>query len=191
LPVHRPDVPPALAALIMKCLAKRPDDRWQSADELVRRLEHLDAPAVSSATIEADRPRRTVRARRVAYALGVAAIAAAAWTLWPRPHSSPTVSSPTPPALAVLVFQHGPQDDLEPLAVALTVSLIGALGDVPRLNVRSLRAVWPIATRGFRSTPSRGVLTYPGWSEVASTGLGRRTSSGGTDRCRNWPSARR
>ena len=35
----RPDLPAPLAALVMKCLEKRPDDRWQSADELVRQLE--------------------------------------------------------------------------------------------------------------------------------------------------------
>src|SRR5688500_15503383 len=37
----RPDVPPALAELVMTCLAKRPVDRWQSAEELVHRLERL------------------------------------------------------------------------------------------------------------------------------------------------------
>src|SRR5688572_24524838 len=39
----RPDVPPPLAELVMKCLEKRPDDRWQSADDLVRRLESIAA----------------------------------------------------------------------------------------------------------------------------------------------------
>jgi TolB-like protein/tetratricopeptide (TPR) repeat protein len=45
--------------------------------------------------------------------------------------------------LAVLVFQHGPDDGLDELAIALTRNLIGALGDVPHLSVRSLQAVWP------------------------------------------------
>jgi Tol biopolymer transport system component len=36
---HRPEIPAPLMALVMKCLEKRPDDRWQSAAELVTRLE--------------------------------------------------------------------------------------------------------------------------------------------------------
>ncbi len=39
-PIHlkRPDCPPALAALIMRCLSKNPDERWQSAEDVVTRL---------------------------------------------------------------------------------------------------------------------------------------------------------
>ncbi|AHG88424.1 protein kinase [Gemmatirosa kalamazoonensis] len=37
----RPDVPPALAALVSACLAKRPAERPQSAAELVRRLDAI------------------------------------------------------------------------------------------------------------------------------------------------------
>ena len=35
----RPDVPPALASLLLRCLAKRPDDRWATAAEVVDGLE--------------------------------------------------------------------------------------------------------------------------------------------------------
>ena len=41
----RPDVPPALAALVMKCLAKMPEQRPQTAQELVA---ELDAMAIGS-----------------------------------------------------------------------------------------------------------------------------------------------
>src|SRR5256712_2145355 len=36
---YRQDIPAPLAELVMRCLAKRPEDRWQTADELLVRLE--------------------------------------------------------------------------------------------------------------------------------------------------------
>jgi serine/threonine-protein kinase len=38
---RRPSIPPALADLIMRCLAKRPADRPQTADEIVRALDAI------------------------------------------------------------------------------------------------------------------------------------------------------
>src|SRR3989442_4510767 len=45
---HRENVPPALSALVMRCLAKRPADRWQSATEILDQLEQLATPTASS-----------------------------------------------------------------------------------------------------------------------------------------------
>jgi tetratricopeptide (TPR) repeat protein/tRNA A-37 threonylcarbamoyl transferase component Bud32 len=42
---QRASCPPALAETIMRCLAKRPADRWQSAEEVVERLETLGTPS--------------------------------------------------------------------------------------------------------------------------------------------------
>src|SRR6267143_5881700 len=41
---HRATVPPALAALIMRCLAKHPADRPQSAEEIVAQLATMTTP---------------------------------------------------------------------------------------------------------------------------------------------------
>ncbi|MEJ7813278.1 MAG: serine/threonine-protein kinase, partial [Gemmatimonadaceae bacterium] len=41
---RRPSVPPALAALVMRCLAKRPADRPQSAHEVLRALDAVPTP---------------------------------------------------------------------------------------------------------------------------------------------------
>jgi len=42
---YRPGVPPALEAVIMRCLVKRAADRWQNAEEIVERLEALGTPS--------------------------------------------------------------------------------------------------------------------------------------------------
>ncbi len=42
---HRESVPPALSQAIMRCLEKKPADRWQSAEELLAQLEALATPS--------------------------------------------------------------------------------------------------------------------------------------------------
>src|SRR5690349_9747536 len=42
---HRPSVPGALSALIMRCLEKHPADRWENADELLHQLEVMATPS--------------------------------------------------------------------------------------------------------------------------------------------------
>ncbi len=42
---RRASVPPLFAEVIMRCLAKRPSDRWQRAAEVVERLELLNTPS--------------------------------------------------------------------------------------------------------------------------------------------------
>jgi Tol biopolymer transport system component len=76
---HRPDVPPALAELVMRCLAKRPDDRWDSADVLVGQLEVLATPSggIASTALRATLFATRTPARRVLTGtLGIGGIAA-------------------------------------------------------------------------------------------------------------------
>jgi formylglycine-generating enzyme required for sulfatase activity/tRNA A-37 threonylcarbamoyl transferase component Bud32 len=42
---HRPDTPPSLDALVMRCLKKQAADRWQSADELLQPLAAIATPS--------------------------------------------------------------------------------------------------------------------------------------------------
>jgi eukaryotic-like serine/threonine-protein kinase len=62
---HRPACPAELEAVIMKCLAKRPGDRWQTADELLAALEPL-ATASGGTTPTTTRPMKSVSAGAMA-----------------------------------------------------------------------------------------------------------------------------
>ncbi len=69
----RPACPPALAEIIMRCLEKRPADRWQTADELLAQLEPLATP--SGGTTATGMRLASARAARAPW-LGRAVVAA-------------------------------------------------------------------------------------------------------------------
>ena len=82
---HRPAVPPALNALLMRCLEKHPADRWQTASELLAQLEVVltpsggltpsaAMPAVSSGTEEALKRSQPVRVALIFVAVAVAVL---------------------------------------------------------------------------------------------------------------------
>ena len=89
--VHRQTVPPALAQLVMRCLEKKPADRWQSAEEMLPQLEWLTTPS-GGVTPTGTQPvgptvsgaaRRGARPGTVAawYSLAAIAVFGAAWLL--------------------------------------------------------------------------------------------------------------
>ena len=89
---QRPNVPPALAALVMRCLEKRPADRWQSAAELLHALESFSTPhdgvAVASVT-SPPRGKLSLHRPLALLALGAGLIAAAAgWLIFRQSQAS-------------------------------------------------------------------------------------------------------
>ncbi len=84
---HRPAISATLAQVIMKCLAKRPADRWQSADELLTQLEPLVTPS-GGMTPTAARLQSVPGARRrtlpLAAGLAVVAVLVTGALLLPR-----------------------------------------------------------------------------------------------------------
>ena len=96
----QPSAPPLLAELVSRCLAKDPDDRWQSARDLQRQLEWIASH--SAATTAADAVARSSESSPRTRLLGAAAAllgtallsgGLVAWRLRPSaPASPPTVS---------------------------------------------------------------------------------------------------
>ncbi|HTR79284.1 MAG TPA: serine/threonine-protein kinase, partial [Gemmatimonadaceae bacterium] len=82
---HRPTLAPALANVIMTALAKRPADRWQSADEMLAQLEPLTTTS-GGATPAETRPFAAVGgirpSRRAAWAIGSLAVLLVAWGIF-------------------------------------------------------------------------------------------------------------
>ena len=58
---HRPTVSPELNGLVMRCLEKRPADRWQNAGELLPQLDAMTTPGSGSAPAVSSGTRRAIR----------------------------------------------------------------------------------------------------------------------------------
>ncbi len=148
----RPDVPPEMVDLVMRCLAKDPADRWPGADEMLRILEGIrpSDPAVtptagrrSGAVVPPDvgRTRRWVAGASVVGAV----MAVGIWGLQNRP--APSID--TPPTVVVLPLE-APKG-LVPMAEDLQRSMTHELqrSGAPVLD--------RLAAADFAPTPDRAV----------------------------------
>ncbi|MDZ4865383.1 MAG: protein kinase [Gemmatimonadota bacterium] len=98
---RRPGISPALDALIMRCLAKRPADRYQTADDLVAALEPLATPSGGMTPTHTmpigavGAPRAVPRwVRGVIAGVVVILLGAAAFALWNRPPATAALLQP-------------------------------------------------------------------------------------------------
>lgn len=85
---RRAACPPALAEIVMKCLEKRPADRWQTADELLAQLEPLATPSGGSQPTAARpriRTRKSARWRVALVGAGAASVLTVGAILVARP----------------------------------------------------------------------------------------------------------
>jgi Tol biopolymer transport system component len=92
----RPDLPPGLSAVIMRCLNKRPQDRWDGAGPLADALEPYLVPSGAMTPAGTTALPRAVRLRRgLLLGAGVlASILTAAWLLGRSPDVSLQIGDP-------------------------------------------------------------------------------------------------
>ena len=82
LSAHRTTVPPALEAIVMRCLEKNAADRPQSADEILRALDAITTTSQASAPAPVVKPKPQKQWGRVLVGAAAALVLAAAGVAW-------------------------------------------------------------------------------------------------------------
>ncbi len=145
--------PAAIDRVLHRCLAKDPDQRWQSARDLKAALE-------VAGQSQPQAPAGAVRASRLPWAITAAAVIAAAvagWLMWPRPTGEERMLQfqvEAPPA-AEFVLGVGGGSAISPDGSMITFV---ATAGVPKLWIRHLDS----ATA--RDLPGTEGAQYPFWS---------------------------
>ena len=152
----QPMTPPALERIVHSCLAKAPDERWQSAADLARELKWLAGSGTQGASSVGQSPVRVVRASNRTFAyLGWAAAAllvAAVAVLLFRNSAAPTVASVIRTSIVLPVGQRLTSDAADyPMAVSRDGNRIAYVAEEEsgtQLYVRELSALGPKAIAG-------------------------------------------
>jgi beta-lactam-binding protein with PASTA domain/predicted Ser/Thr protein kinase len=121
----RPDIPEELDLVVLRALAKNPEDRYQSADEMEADLERVARGApVSAATVDS-----ATQVLRRPPAPAAAADSTAATIIAPPASTRPRDLPPPPPAFDDEEFEEpgGPERPLWPWLVALFFVIVAAV----------------------------------------------------------------
>jgi TolB-like protein/Tfp pilus assembly protein PilF len=140
-----PQIPEGVAKVILKCLEKDKQDRYQSADELLGDLNSIEKVMPTTTKEVAKAKAITSKEITVSFtmkkllwpALIVIAIVAAGLILW-QPWTKKDIPPTTPmlPSIAVLPFEDlSPQRDQEYVCDGMTDQLITNLTRIPQLKV--------------------------------------------------------
>jgi serine/threonine-protein kinase len=197
---RRPNLPPALAALVMRCLEKRPADRPQSASEIVHALDDITtpsggtqptsaalrsvaAPVAAPVTTPAPVPRRDMRANLIVLGIVGVVLGVGGVALWRqgaaagRATAVVTADSTRGQRIAVLPFEN--------LGDSADAYFADGMTDAVRGKLTGLSAMQVIARAS--SVQYRGTAKSP--AEIARE-LGVRYLLTGTVRWAKAPGAK-
>jgi serine/threonine-protein kinase len=156
---RRPNIPPALAELVMRCLEKRPGNRPQSADAVIAALDAIGTPSGGSAPTEArlaaaraTRSRQPIAAGLVVVAI-IAGVAAVVLRRGPSPLVMGVVTKVTR-STDTLNFDAAISPD------GKFVAYVAGSAAQMRLFVRQVSGSSPVAL----ATGLKGNLRWPRWS---------------------------
>ena len=96
-------IPPDIAEVVHRALARNPGDRFQTAEEFARALEELSSSVATATSAGRRRP-----GRRMGAALGIAVLLVGGGLVWSAMHSREGIRSDSSSRIAVLPFTvHG------------------------------------------------------------------------------------
>jgi serine/threonine-protein kinase len=151
-PLPLEDMPPSVAALVAKCLRRKPEERYASGRELLAAIDDLGKARVPVAT----RPRRT------GVVLTLLAGAAVAALVWRDAATTPTAA---PPPRPVAITEHLPPKSANPEAAAEYATALQALRDgAMAAGIDKLRHASEL-DRSFSAAQIRLILYSRGWSK--------------------------
>ncbi len=140
-----PTISLELERIILKCLEKEPENRYQSAKELDVDLRRMQMPSSSAMLLNGTPQQFSLSWKIIAAACFAAILIAAVW-LGIRRHDKIIAPAPTPPIQSVAVLplenlSHDPEQDY--FAQGMTEELITQLAQIGALRVISRTSVVP------------------------------------------------
>ncbi len=154
----QPMSPPALDRVVRTCLAKDPEDRWQSAGDVAKQLMGIAESSAAGLAAPAATPARHRLRERLAWIVAAGLAVALAASLW-RPGSRPTAVSRSEKRLTILPppgLRFGSSFAVSPDGNA--IAFVAGGGDVQTLWIRRLD------TLDARRVPGTEGADFPFWS---------------------------
>ena len=179
----QPHAPPALDHVLKRCFAKDPDDRWQSARDVMLELESLDEREATDKAARSDGD--TDWRKRLGWVAGVLAIGAVAGAaIATRARMQPTAAKQTPAHFVVPPSSSERVASLDFPAVAISpdgtlIAYVAARGGQTELFLRPIDAVEAHAIAGTRNATTPFFSPDSRWIAFFADGQLKKVSTSG------------